>query len=665
VAVATITRDERAATPPPTQVSGEGAHYRADVDGLRAVAILLVVLYHCRVPGFHNGFVGVDVFFVISGFVITAGLLGEIDRTDRVHVLRFWARRVLRLMPAATLMILVVLLVGQRVYSALESPRLTSDAFAATLYRANFHFAGDGSGYFDQVAPSPLLHTWSLAVEEQFYLFWPVLLLVVQRLWPRSRRALLVGVAALTVGSFVVLVSSHDHQTVFYSPLARAWEFGAGALVALTPTVRRSATRAWAMLGAGAVGVIASALILVDPARFPSAFTALPVVGTAVLISAGARSGASMARLLGTRGLVRLGRLSYAWYLWHWPVLVFATHRSATMSWPYRALIGVAALVPAWLTHVLIENPIRHNRRLRESGRRTVVGIVTCAAVAAATLSMASVYDHTRLDDPLLSALRRAQSDHESFTAECASVEAPVLLEGCSHGDQNARELVLVLGDSHALQWLPALDPAARDLGLRLTLSVLGSCPAIDVRSADETPGCDERRAQIPALIDTLRPDLVVLAHSQGYLDTLVAPGDGPADISRPALWQTALADFATSLKARDIPLLVMLDTPRYGRDPLECAARRRDPQACSLTRSEAESNVALSHDSEIAALERAGYGEWMNPLPLLCDGNYCPLVTDSGVVTYHDEHHLTSTYTTTLSPALTRELSAVLNVGQ
>ena len=637
------------------------SRYRADVDGLRAVAIVLVVLYHCGVPGLRNGFIGVDIFFVISGFVITAGLLGEIDRTDTVAVVRFWMRRALRLMPAATVMVLAILVAAPFVMTALDYPAVVSDAWAAVTYRSNFHFAGDGAGYFDQTK-SPLLHTWSLAVEEQFYLLWPVFFLAMQRLWPRSRRALALAITSLTLMSFFVLMQSGDHRSVFYSPLTRAWEFGAGALVALLPVSGRLGSRAVGTICAvGGVAAVSVSLAVTDPSRFPSELTAVPVLGTVAVIAAGATPHRLVGRILRRGTLVRLGQLSYSWYLWHWPVLVLATHRAGSISWRLRLLLGVAALIPAWLTYSLLENPIRHNTRLRSSSGRSAIAIATCAVVAAATLSVASAHSRAQLDDPLLSALHEAENDHEAFTTECASLDARVVVAACAHGSREGSRRVLVLGDSHALQWLPALDPAARDLGLQLTLSVLGACPVIDARAADETPGCERRRENIPALIDTLQPDLVILAHSLGYLGSLVEPDDDAPEVSQTHVWESALFDFATSMRQRATPLLVLLDNPRYDRDPIDCIARSRDPQACSLTRHRAAEIVSASHEAETKALRRAQHGRWMDPLPLVCDAQICPLMTDGGIVTYHDTHHLTTRFTASLSSALTEELDKSL----
>ena len=637
--------------------------YRADIDGLRAVAIVLVVLYHCGVPGFRNGFLGVDIFFAISGFVITAGLLGEIERTDRVDVLRFWVRRGQRLLPAMTLTVLVVLVVGHWRFTALEYPSFLSDVWATTLYRSNFHFAADATGYFDQVDPSPLLHTWSLAVEEQFYLLWPLVFLLGNRMRPGSRSAIQRIVVLLTIGSLALFLASSDHHTTFYSPFTRAWEFGAGALVALLPKspLRRPSTIGTRLLAAGGIAMTGFALTIAKPAHFPSEMTALPIAGTAALIAACADQRRLVARTLGRPLPVWLGKLSYSWYLWHWPLLVFVARGHPSMSWTLRLLVGGASLIPAWLTYALLENPIRRSTRLRISTGRTAIAVATCVVIAAASISVATTYSNAQLQDPTISALRFAQSDYEPFTDECGSVDPGVVLEGCSYGDLQSRRRLLLLGDSHALHWMPALDQAARELGLRLTLSVLASCPVVDAVYTEETSRCEERRAGVPALIDSLQPDVVILAHSLGYIGSIIEPKASATALTQAQMWETALFDFARSMKARQIPLLVVLDNPRYDDDPLTCIARSRDSHACSLTRDQAEAIVSDSHKAETNALQRAQYGRSINTLPLLCNAQTCPLITDDGVVTLHDTHHLTESYAASLSTAFVIELERAL----
>lgn len=292
--------------------------YRPDIDGLRAVAILLVVLFHAGVSGFVGGFVGVDMFFVISGFVITAGLLREYETSGRVGLLAFWGRRGRRLLPVATVMIVAVVAAGAFVYSPLSLPRLVDEAWATTLYRSNFHFDARSTNYFDHsAARSPLLHTWSLSVEERFYLLWPVVVLAASRLLPGRRR---LGVVFAALGSVSFVMAARASRP-FFSPSARAYEFAIGALVAIVaPVAQRQLQRASVArtLCAAGIVMVTTGLVTVDAGtRFPSMQTNLPVLGTALAIAGGSRRADPVARVLSLRPLLTIGKLSYSWYLWH------------------------------------------------------------------------------------------------------------------------------------------------------------------------------------------------------------------------------------------------------------------------------------------------------------------------------------------------------------
>ena len=310
------------------------SHKRADVQGLRALAVLLVVGYHAGLP-LPSGFAGVDVFFVISGFVITATLVRELAGTGRLRLGAFYARRVRRLLPALTVVLVFVAAVGVlgSPIAAQKTAGLTG--IAASLFSANFYLYHLGSGYFDVSAGlNPLLHTWTLGVEEQFYLVFPALLLAS---WKLGRRALaVVAVGGATALSFYLAYryalafpvgGVHDPQRFgFYASPSRAWEFGAGSLVALgVPLFRRIPFGLTDVVAAAGLAWLVVGLLVLDGRGVPSAGeTALLVTGVALLLVAGSGHGSLVARGLGARPAVWIGDLSYSWYLWHWPLIVFA-----------------------------------------------------------------------------------------------------------------------------------------------------------------------------------------------------------------------------------------------------------------------------------------------------------------------------------------------------
>jgi peptidoglycan/LPS O-acetylase OafA/YrhL len=350
------------------------------VEGLRAVAVGLVVLYHAGLAQISGGYVGVDIFFVISGFVITTTLAKEIDRRGTISIAGFYARRATRLLPAATAVILVTLVASWLWLPPILLGDIADDALASTLYAINYRLAHVGVDYFATDTPSPLQHFWSLAVEEQFYLVWPLLLIAVaalgRRLGRQPRRTVgnawtVLALVAIIVASFVacVAITRRSLPWAYFGAPTRAWELALGALVAVGA---HRLTRVPAPVGAvatwaGMAAIAGSALWFDDATVFPGYAAALPVAGAAFVIAGGCttpRGGAHV--LLRTVPFRLIGKLSYSWYLWHWPVLIIAPsvlHAEPTV-WQ-RLLLAAGSLGLAALCFTVLENPIRTAKVLR------------------------------------------------------------------------------------------------------------------------------------------------------------------------------------------------------------------------------------------------------------------------------------------------------------
>ena len=344
--------------------------FRADVEGLRAVAIVLVVLYHGGLTFFSGGYVGVDVFFVISGFVITGVLLRERDSTGRTSFLNFYGRRSRRIIPAATLVILATVIGTYLVLGPLYGNPTAVDARWTSVFLANFHFASTGTDYLNaQEPPSPLLNFWSLAVEEQFYLVFPMFFLLIAAL--RSRVSLharlAVGLVLIIVASFALsVVQSNVNPTLaYFSPFTRAWELALGALVCVGTKwlfrLPKVVCGVMTWIGLGAIGF--SAVVFNGSTVYPGSFVAVPVIGTGLVIAGGTASPRWAAEsLLGLRPFRWMGRLSYSLYLWHWPLLIIAAESYGKASLPFHQNVVwlLAALVAAIGTYRWVENPVRH-----------------------------------------------------------------------------------------------------------------------------------------------------------------------------------------------------------------------------------------------------------------------------------------------------------------
>ncbi len=368
--------------------AGDG--FRPDLEGLRAVAVVLVLLYHARVPGFGGGYVGVDVFFVLSGFLITGLLLRELGRSGTISLPNFYARRARRLLPAALLVLFVTIVASVIMLPPLRVPDIGGDTAAASLYVSNMRFAFQATDYLQaELAPSPVLHFWSLGVEEQFYVFWPAIVMLVGRGASGFGRRVGLTAVVISVVSLVLAIwlTTANGPWAFFSLPTRAWELGIGAVLAVSGSrlvavpVRVAAVLGWAGLGMVAL----SGVILSVDTPFPGTAALLPTVGSALVIVAGFRPGRwTAARPLGTPVPRFLGRISYSLYLWHWPLLVLpeAALGHSLRWWERGALVGLAIVLAA-MTQRWVENPLRHGRLIGTIPRRNLAMALALSVVVA------------------------------------------------------------------------------------------------------------------------------------------------------------------------------------------------------------------------------------------------------------------------------------------
>jgi len=371
--------------------------FRPDVEGLRAVAVLLVVLYHANVPGVPSGFVGVDVFFVISGFLITSLLLRERFESNSTSIPRFYARRARRILPASSLVVLVTLFATYHWLGFIVGNRVAVDAKWTALFTANIHFAAVGTTYLgSQLPPSPLQHMWSLGVEEQFYLIWPTLFLVTTFFFKktplRRRLGFVLGTIVVASLAWSVIQSSQNSVWAYFSPLTRAWELALGGLIAVaSPLLRRlPAPVAAAMSVVGILGVICAGFAFNQYTPYPGSAAALPCFSAAALIAAGcAVVDGPAEKLLKHTSLQWVGERSYSLYLWHWPILVIAEERLGHALPVWENLLLVAfALALAAVSYRLLENPVRRAKFLQ---RRTMASLLVGGALIVACFGVAQI----------------------------------------------------------------------------------------------------------------------------------------------------------------------------------------------------------------------------------------------------------------------------------
>ncbi|BBX09167.1 acyltransferase family protein [Mycolicibacterium aichiense] len=695
--------------------------FRADIEGLRAVAVLAVVLFHAEVPGIGGGFVGVDVFFVISGFLITGLLWREANSTGTVRLRGFYGARARRLLPASALVGVVTAIGAAVLLPPLQARTAFGDGIASALYVSNYRFLLQGVDYSaPYLPPSPFLHYWSLGVEEQFYLVWPALILGAAWLIRRSRRRTaiqatasvrpyLVILAVVAVISLAMsLVASYWAPFVaFFSLPTRAWQLAVGGLIALTAGQwRRLSPRAAAIVGcAGLAVILVTCRQLSASTLYPGTAALWPTLGTAMIIGAGcAAPDQGCGRLLGAAPMRSIGRISYSWYLWHWPVLIFApliVGHSLGLAGRLTAALLSAGL--AVLTLRFVENPLRFAPKIRESPWRSLgLGAVTTAVAAAVGVALLVVVptpvgrgaparplNFTALPPPIArgdaasydEAVKHAFAEVQSAVAASvdlrdvpSNLQPPLadaaaelndmyrsgcMLSGwqvsapeCASGDTASTNAVAVVGDSNAAMWNQGFRAIAEQRGWRLEMVVKAGCPLLDLPITSpqlhrEYTECEQWRGQVVDRFRAEHPKLIVVTMWRQY-----GPGSGyPAGLtSYSASWNDSLTRLVRQLRDAGAQVLVLGPIPDpHSVPPICLSGHLADATACSASRSRAVDEAGIAAE---AAATTAGGGQYADITDLFCTAERCPAIVGNTLV-YLDKNHLTIEYVRLLAPAL------------
>jgi peptidoglycan/LPS O-acetylase OafA/YrhL len=667
-----------------TRTIAPKAHFsrqkRLDIQGLRALAVGLVVLFHAEVPGFGGGYVGVDVFFVISGFLISTHLLESLRDRGGVGYGAFYARRARRLLPAAFTVIVATMALAAVWVSPLQFDIVLKDAVAAAFYVPNILFAVNATDYLADKTPSLFLHFWSLGVEEQFYLLWPLLLVMLFAVVKLGRR-MAVALMALTVLSFLLCVwlTGFSQPSAFFLLPARMWEFGLGALVAFA-LLRRDRIVAGpvaAVLGwVGLAAIIGSGVLFSAATLYPGYAVAVPVAGTALLIAAGPVPW-SPAALLSLRPVTWIGDISYSLYLVHWPVLMLPLAATAYMEplplW-LRAVLAAACLPLAWLLYTCVELPgqrltfltgarPRRTLAVAGAGMATVLGVALLAAVAlnppldagkpAEQTTIAVKPSGTPFVPSNITPTLAAAEDILPLvsTNGCHRSRLDANPAACRFGANQAAPLVALFGDSHATQWFPALVKLADAGRIRLDSYTKSACPPAWVDGL-RYPECDAWRGGVIAGLGASKPALIVVAAWHQYLA-------GDAEATRH--WRDTLARTIDQFP-RGSRVAYIADTPSIGVTPSMCLSRYIDDAArCALPRMAALSADVRHAERDLAA---AGKFTYLDFTDYLCNDAVCPGVIGNTLV-YRDRHHITVAMSTLLGPLLDADVSAVLAARQ
>ena len=685
--------------------------FRPDIEGLRAVAVIAVVLYHAGIPGFGGGFIGVDVFFVISGFLITGLLWREVATTNTVALGRFYGARARRLLPAAATVGIATALVVAVVLPPLQARSVFLDGIACALYAGNYRFAMHGTDYLaSDLPPSPFQHYWSLGVEEQFYLVWPVLIIGTAWLVHRLRAGaaaratpyavVLVLVAAASLAA-AVLWTRTSPAWAFFSLPTRAWELAAGGLVALSiHQWRRLPLLPATIVGWGGLALIVLTCTQLGPRTpYPGTAALLPVLGTALVIGAGpVTGGLGAGRVLCRPAMRAIGRVSYSWYLWHWPVLLLMPPLlGEPAGLPARLSATAVSGGLAVITLHLVENPGRFAAALRRSAKASLtVAAAASAAAACACMLLLNVvpvpvghgaaapranivavppttiapamspeeaavqhaFAQARDAVAVSAGLRAVPSNLDPPLAKAPADKAAVFVNGCvrswreigqvecATGDIASPTTVALVGDSHAAMWNPAFQHLAEQRHWRLETLAKVTCPLQDLHITSPYLGreyteCEQWRAQIVNRLKAEHPRLVVLDMSRRYGADFGFTSYDPA-------WIDTLGRTVAQLRSIGAAVLVLGPVPDPGSSVPTCLSGHvDDATACAPARPVAVDDGGVSAER---AATTAGGGHYADLTDLFCTADRCPVIVGNTLV-FRDDNHVTTEYAQLLTP--------------
>ncbi|MBZ9917510.1 acyltransferase [Mesorhizobium sp. BR1-1-7] len=650
------------------------ASFRPDIEGMRALAVAGVVAYHFGLTALPGGFAGVDIFFVISGYLITRHLLQEIGESGRLNLWRFYARRARRLLPASLFVILATLLAGAFILSPEEQALYSKGAMFASAYMINLWLIRWSFDYFaSDAANNPFIHFWSLSVEEQFYLAWPALLVLAAWLRP-GRRAAIVVIGVTGLVSFVAcawLTSVSPPWAFYFSPL-RAWEFAAGGLATMVPaSFLRCHPRLRAAQGWLGLALIVPAYLLLDEALpFPGLLALLPVIGTVLLLVSGAgerqadgKLAGGPAALLSLPPMQWIGKLSYSLYLWHWPVIVYAGMVTAELSGLDRFACLALTLMLSIFTYHVIENPVRRNGWLMASAARALVpaALLTGAGVVAAYAN-AKFAVHELDPEQRVIAQSAARPSTARARGGCVLDYETITPKPCVFGAKNVKGTIALFGDSHADHWSTPLIQAAEKRDYRVVTWLKSSCRASRLSTWSsklkrDYAECDQWREQSIKEILALRPALVVISEIALTSSRKMAAGKDEPD-SQDAEWKAGLRSTLETFSKAGLKVAFIRDVPFNDEQVDTCVARalwRGDtPSLCDQTRAYAANDAMAAVERDVVrSIPNARYVDMTDQF---CNQTTCHVFI-GGKIAFRDRHHLATAFAETLEKPLEKAL--------
>lgn len=623
--------------------------YRAEIDGLRAISILSVVVYHVDADALPGGFIGVDVFFVISGFLIINQIIGALSQGTFAFS-DFWSRRALRILPPYFLVIGSSLIIAQFIFVTPDEFRqLAKEAATSSIFAVNHLFLNQ-QGYFDTAADAKvLLNLWSLSVEEQFYIAAPFLLVALWSAGPRWRVPASTLMFTVSFAACVWLTSTDRNYAFYITPL-RAWEFIAGgAIIFLVPYATRLHHLSIEIIGLAGIAAILTAVFMMSDQAFPSYKAAFPVLGaTAIILTGIVHKRALVARVLSMALLVRIGLVSYAWYLWHWPLLTFGRiyNFGDHVLWFDTGIAGLSFLL-AVATHILLEKPVLQWRKRNYRvvpWRPAIVGVLSCMAVASGSLLVLNgeadnIVEHTP------ATMLPTKPAYVSCNLNIAVKD-----DACSPPTDGGT-LGLLWGDSQAAAALGGLEKLANEHGTRLASFASGGCPPLyGVDIVRTSQNCASYRAVGMPRLDNLKIDFAILYSRWPIYATgarsyaLAGRNDNHSD--QETLFIEGLRAAVEKLKKIGAKrILVIGPTPTFPRDISTCYARAKryginPAERCYTLRRDQEAGSRVALNRLVAAIQGSPNVQLVDPLDAFCDRVYCRPFNQRAVF-FNDTNHI------------------------
>jgi len=678
-----------------------------EIQGLRAIAVLGVVLYHANFKWIPGGFLGVDVFFVISGYLISQLIVKEIASTGKINLANFYARRLRRLLPAAILVIISTIAVGKNLVSPVRYRDLGFDALSSIFYGSNYRFYLSQTDYLNiGEKPSLFLHFWSLAVEEQFYLFWPILLFIGWQFFKRFGVFLILLVALVSSFYYSFEITETDPLLAFYSLPSRVWEFALGALTFLVVSKISNIYRFIRFLfgWVGLSALIYSMLIIKDSQPFPGTVALIPTLATAGVIAASSKGKFFCSFIITNPIFYGIGAVSYSLYLWHWPLFQLMGEVIGPEFNEINLIIYSVILTTLTVaTYFVVEKPIRDYKRL---ARRASYGFAWGGAVSfiAVLLALNIIGTLDGLTNPTRSNLI-AQTNSNSvvtspsptpsvvisenkelglrtnypkgtstpidlatvtkvyYDTSCQSKTKDINPKNCVYGDPNGSRNLILFGDSHATQWMPALNAIGLKNNFKITAFTKSGCPAANLSvlyefkpgQYREYPECAIWRSNVIAELSALpNLDLIILAATSSY-------DDGKDSKRNLDYWVNGYESTISNLQKYRDKIIILNDTPHPGSpSALDCLGKNlATPSNCDMSVSQTVDQI-----NRLDALNQIGLQNSIpivNPVPWLCNQSICPAVLD-GIPAYVDASHLSAQMSEHLAPLLEQSILSKLN---